>query len=69
MKLTRADNPEEIMARYGHLKPATGWGKVRCRTWDSEKKYRCTLELFHSGPHAAHAFRFLSAVWDDEAVR
>ncbi len=69
MKLTRDENPKELKTLYGHLKPATGWGQVRCRAWDSEKKWRCTLEKYHPMPHAAHAFWFLSAIWDDEVVR
>lgn len=64
MRLTVEENPETIK-RYGHLRPASRWGSVRCGVRCPGTSRSCTLEKGHRGPHAAHGmFKRVVAVWD-----
>ena len=65
MRLTAERDPETIK-RYGHIKPARGWGVHVCSARCPGTTRTCTLEAGHRGPHVAHgAFRKVVAVWDD----
>ncbi len=62
MKLTKADNPQEI-EKYSHIKPAPTFGPKRCFAKFPGGRYSCTLEQYHDGPHVAHFFKKVVAVW------
>jgi len=64
VKLTVEENRETIK-RYGHIRPASRWGSVRCFARCPGNSRTCTLEVDHNGPHVAHGiFRQVVAVWD-----
>jgi hypothetical protein len=66
MRLTAKDNPETIR-RYGHIRPASGWGVLRCSVRLPGTSRACTLEDGHTGPHVTHgAFKRVVAVWEGE---
>jgi hypothetical protein len=65
MKLTIEENRETIK-RYGHIKPASRWGTVRCSSRCPGSSRTCTLEKDHRGPHVAHGrFNRVVAVWGE----
>ena len=65
MKLTIEENRETIK-RYGHIKPASRWGSVRCSAKCPGSSRTCTLEEGHRGPHVAHGkFNRVVAVWGE----
>ncbi len=64
MKLT-IEHDRATIRRYGHLRPAKGWGVRRCGARCPGSSRTCTLEAGHRGPHVAHGlFRRVVAVWD-----
>ncbi|MDH3271833.1 MAG: hypothetical protein OEN56_10890 [Gemmatimonadota bacterium] len=67
MKLTAQDDPRAIQ-RYRHIKPARGFGVLRCGKSCPGTSRRCTLAQGHRGPHVAHGLlgRVL-AVWESAA--
>jgi hypothetical protein len=68
MRLTVEENREAIK-RYGHIKPARGWGKRPCATKLRGTRRSCTLAKGHTGAHVAHgAFSRVVAVWDESPV-
>ena len=69
MRLTRAENPEQI-EQYGDIKPAPIFGPLRCFARCPGTHRTCTLAKGHSGPHVAHTFfKKVAAVWDELAGR
>lgn len=68
MKLT-IESDRETLKRYGHIKPARGWGVHRCSARCPGSSRRCSLERGHRGPHVAHGmFGKVVAVWDPDTA-
>lgn len=63
MQITIEENPEKL-EEYKHIKPAKTFGPLRCFEKFPSKKYSCTLSKGHDGPHVAHFFKKVVAVWD-----
>ena len=65
MRFTKKEDPEQVK-QYGHIKPAPVFGPLRCFARCPGTHQSCTLSKGHSGPHVAHGFKKVLAVWDEE---
>jgi len=61
------EEDRETIKRYGHIKPGRAWGRGLCSARCPGTTRTCTLEKRHRGPHVAHRFKKVVAVWDTGA--